>query len=678
VDIIASMTIPRHGVTRNADGLSRMQASLLDAAAAVTLASAPTGAGKSYVYRRAVQRGEKVLFVTPTRRLGQNQAAALREDLRRDGWPEADVNAKIDVWTGDEAAALRLQDIDVLRHRSSRFGDLRFGARGEIIFTTPETLFGLLFNPIVSDGLGDAGLEKLMGAFDRIVFDEFHLIQARGFGLVSLCAGLALNGPWGRQSESGPARAKLSLLSATPVEIAPVMTRLGVPMAPDSVIAERIVDHETIAEGDRLLHGDVAVIFAQANSPLELLSELKAEVAALPPGQSAVVLYDALKDLQRDVPGLKAIADALNLIAQDAFLVDSSIDAQRDASWCGRSKSLDNRRLIAATSTIEVGVTIPGLALMIMDPGFSPLSFMQRLGRVARGAMNGRVIVRVGPRTPSERPWLKRLMDKVSARGGRLSIQELSSFMAKTARVAERFEMPEGEDIEQFWRDGEASADVDFFAALPMRAAMAAGVTWILLEDRMRNRNLRFKAEALAKAAPGVAHLARRWLDEISKGPLRLEGGKTWRKAFEAEARILRNFSPAVTVIGIDGQQYEASADWIVRHTTICDQFPPTVDNNGRSVIRIDEERAWHEFMRPEGPPAAYRREAMLPYRQALTPLGRAPIEEYVAAASRCSSGLSSSKRKAAQTAARLVSATGIIPYVGDGLASSGKGSVLL
>jgi CRISPR-associated endonuclease/helicase Cas3 len=174
-----------------------MQEALLDATHSPTLASAPTGAGKSYVYRRAVQRGERVLFVVPTRRLAQNQAASLRDDLRKDGWPEVDVATKIAVWTGDTAALLRDQGVNVLMRRLSEFPGLRHGERGEIIFITPETLSGLLFNPIRSDGLGDAGPEMLMGAFDRIVFDEFHLIQARGFGLVSLCTGLALHGPWG-------------------------------------------------------------------------------------------------------------------------------------------------------------------------------------------------------------------------------------------------------------------------------------------------------------------------------------------------------------------------------------------------------------------------------------------------------------------------------------------------
>jgi hypothetical protein len=674
MDVIASVLIPRHGVARNAQGLSTMQAALLDATASIILASAPTGAGKSYVYRCAVQRNERVLFVVPTRRLAQNQQDALRNDLRRDGWPEADIMAKVDSWTGDTAAALREQDVDVRLHRLSRLPGLRYGERGEIIFTTPETLFGLLFNPSLGHGLGDAGPEMLMGSFDRIVFDEFHLIQSRGFGLVSLCAGLALRGPWGRETADGPARAKVSLLSATPIDIGPAMTRLGIPLSADNMIAEKIVDAEQLGPGHRPLHGDVYVTFARASSPLDLLRELQADVAALPAGQTALVLYDALKDLQRDIPELKRIAENLDLPSLNAFLVDSSIDAQRDAPWCGGAKSLDNRRLIAATSTIEVGVTIPGLSLMIMDPGFSPLSFMQRLGRVARGELTGRVIVRIGANMPSERPWLKRLLDRAGSSGGKLSIQELNAFMAETARVGDRFHLPENEETERFWSSGEAADVVDFFAAMPMRAAMASGVTWMLLEDRLRDRGLNSKATAIGKAAPGTARVVRNWLNEISDGPLGREGGRPWRKAFEAQARILRDFSPTVTVIGVDGQRFDVPEAWIFRHTTLFDQFPLTVDTDGRTVLRVDEELAWNEVLRQSGPPGVYKRRAKLP-NGSDTLLGRAPVEEYVHATGTLKVDFSGAKLKAAQKAARLVSATGIIPYVDDGFGSSGAGS---
>lgn len=672
MELITRTLVPRHGVAVDPDGLSRMQSALLNTTAPLSLASAPTGAGKSYVYRRAVERGERVLFVVPTRRLAQNQTEGIRADMRSGGWPERDVEKKIVAWTSDTAAPLRAQGIDVLRRRLSGLSQLRFGERGEIIFITPETLSHLLFNPVLNDGLGDVGPNALMASFDRIVFDEFHLVQPRGFGLVSLCAGLAANGPWGRETPDGPVRAKVSLLSATPVDILPVMARLGIPMAQNDLIAETIED-----EGGRALHGDVTLEFVQAESPLEILREMKADVAALPDGRTALLLYDALKDLQRDRPKLHAIADDLGLLATNRFLVDNSIDAQADDYWRGRGKSLEGRSLIVSTSTVEVGVTVPGLVLMITDPGFTPLSFMQRIGRAARGALDGRIVIRLGRTTSSERPWLQRLIDRVKG-CGRIDIRDLSAFMAEAARAAARFRLRDTPGLDGFLSEGSASAaPIDFFAPMPVKAAFASGLYWTLLENRLRERGLSDKAARIRAAAPSTSHVVRSWLEEISAS--RVEGARRWRKAFEAQARVLRDFSPTVKVIGADGRPYEVSEAWLTKATVILDEFPVDVTEEGTSIVRIDAELQWSEFLRAEGSWHDYRRPALLPYQSQTVPLsGRGAIEEYGRAVERLKTTLATRETRIVNRALSLVRATGILPYADDRIGSSGANSGIL
>jgi len=638
----------------------------------LSLASAPTGAGKSYVYRRAVERGERVLFVVPTRRLAQNQTEGIRADLRSGGWPELDVEKKICAWTSDTAAPLRAQGIDVLRHRLSGLSQLRFGERGEIIFITPETLSHLLFNPVLNDGLGDVGPNALMASFDRIVFDEFHLVQPRGFGLVSFCAGLAANGPWGRETPDGPVRAKVSLLSATPVDILQVMARLGILMAQNDLITETLQD-----EGGRALHGDVTLEFVQAESSLEILCELKADIAALPDGRTALLLYDALKDLQRDRPEFHAIAEELGLVSTDRYLVDNSIDSQADDTWRGRGRTLEGRKLIVSTSTVEVGVTIPGLTLMVMDPGFTPLSFMQRIGRAARGALDGRIIIRIGRTVPSERPWLQRLLDRVEKSGGCIDIRKLSAFMAETARVAERFRMPETPDLDTFAEDGTSAAQIDFFTAMPVKAAFASGLYWTMLDHRLRERGLSDKAARIRAAAPSTAHIVRSWLEKVSGS--RLEGARSWCKIFEAQARILRDFSPTVTVIGADGRRFEVSEAWLTKHTVILDEFPVDVTEEGTSIVRIDGEIQWNEFLREEKSWRNYRRPALLPYQNRTVPLpSRGAVEEYARAIERLKGSLATHEKRAAEQALALVRATGILPYADDGIGSSGPNSGIL
>ena len=673
MELITRTIVSRHGVAIGADGLSRMQSALLHTTAPLSLASAPTGAGKSYVYRRAVEHGERVLFVVPTRRLAQNQTDGVRADLRSGDWPERDVKKKIAAWTSDTAVPLRAQGIDVLRHRLSGLSQLRFGERGEIIFITPETLSHLLFNPVLNDGLGDVGPNALMASFDRIVFDEFHLVQPRGFGLVSFCAGLAAHGPWGRETPDGPVRAKVSLLSATPVDILPVMARLGIPMAQSDLIAETIQD-----EGGRALHGDVTLEFIQAESPLHILRELKADIAALPDGRTALLLYDALKDLQRDRPELHAIAEELGLVCTDRYLVDNSIDSQADDRWRGSGRTLEGRKLIVSTSTVEVGVTIPGLTLMVMDPGFTPLSFMQRIGRAARGAPDGRIIIRIGRTVPSERPWLQRLIEYVKGSGGHIDIRKLSAFMAEAARVAERFRMPETSGLNTLFAEGNTSAaQIDFFAAMPVKAAFASGLYWTILDNRLRERGLSDKAAQIRAAAPSTAHIVRGWLEEVSRSGV--EGARYWRRIFEAQARILRDFSPTVTVIGADGRRFEVSEAWLTRHTFILDDFPVDVTEEGTSIVRIDSEIQWNEFLREEGSWRDYRRPAALPYQSMTVPLSsRGAVEEYASAIERLRGCLATNGRRAAERALALVRATGILPYADDRTGSSGANSGIL
>ena len=189
-----------------------------------------------------------------------------------------------------------------------------------------------------------------------------------------------------------------------------------------------------------------------------------------------------LKDLQRDRPELHAIAEGLGLVSTDRYLVDNSIDSQADDRWRGRGRTLEGRKLIVSTSTVEVGVTIPGLTPMVMNPGFTPLSFMQRIGRAARGALDGRIIIRIGRTVSSERPWLQRLLDRVEKSGGCIDIRKLSAFMAETARVAQRFRMPETLGHELFTEGGTSATQIDFFASMPVKAAFASGLYWTLLE----------------------------------------------------------------------------------------------------------------------------------------------------------------------------------------------------
>ena len=78
-----AVTIARHCVGSDPEtGLSPLQQDLLTRPEKVRIADAPTGAGKSYAFQRAMIAGERVLFIVPTRRLAQNLIAGLQRKIQ--------------------------------------------------------------------------------------------------------------------------------------------------------------------------------------------------------------------------------------------------------------------------------------------------------------------------------------------------------------------------------------------------------------------------------------------------------------------------------------------------------------------------------------------------------------------------------------------------------------------
>jgi hypothetical protein len=111
----------------------------------------------------------------------------------------------------------------------------------------------------------------------------------------------------------------------------------------------------------------------------------------------------------------------------------------------------------------------------------------------------------------------------------------------------------------------------------------------------------------------------------------------------------------------------------------ILDEFPIGVTEDGNSIVRIDAELQWNEFLREEGSWRDYRRPTALPYQSMTVPLsGRGAVEQYAGAIERLKGHLATNGRRVAERALSLVRATGILPYADDGIGSSGANSGIL
>ena len=244
------MIIRSHSVPTLASGLSPMQERLLRSERFVRLVSAPTGSGKSWAFMRAVlEEGAQVLFIVPTKRLLQNLIEDARqqahERLRSRGLDAAQraswVGERIIEWSGNQTSDGG-ESLAATRVRQILAGGGHSG--GQVIFAIPEVVVRLI-SGIRITGASAINPFFYVRRFDHIVFDEFHTIGDRAFGLACLMSLLAVTERQG----------KVSLLSATPIDVTDILARAGVDRDDIEMISEEIVDGHP--PGHRPIHGNV-------------------------------------------------------------------------------------------------------------------------------------------------------------------------------------------------------------------------------------------------------------------------------------------------------------------------------------------------------------------------------------------------------------------------------------
>ena len=401
-----SLTVLRHCVARGGGNLSPLQARILHDPLPVRIFSAPTGAGKSYALVRAAAEGRRVLFVVPTRRLAQNLAAAALMELSA-GMAAGEAESLVALWSSDETARLRAENPDVkigrLRVRQTR----ELGSNARFIVATPESIASMLLGAL-RPGHADHpfSISDLVANFDHIVFDEFHTIDARGFGLCAVVA---------RAVAATAGGAKLTFLSATPIDVLPVLAALGLPPEAVAVGAEAVVT-EAAGTGSNLraLHGDVEIRFCRHVHMLDLLEAHEAALRdCLDRGRQVVVILDSLDTLHAGKRDFAAFFDRLGVSAAKRLAINSVDDgaepAMDGAFVTDRNADPVDYPVLLATSSVEMGVTFKA-GLIAMDAGHDALSFVQRVGRVARNDEPGLVLVRYDAGTASRKSWLRGML----------------------------------------------------------------------------------------------------------------------------------------------------------------------------------------------------------------------------------------------------------------------------
>lgn len=562
--------IKRHCVGRDGEsGLSPLQKELLDNPAPIRIAEAPTGAGKSYAFERAMARGERILFIVPTRRLAQNLLAGLSENLISDhGWTEEVAFRKLALWSSDATAKQRAEGVvNIGARRVREVFDLdptRVG--GEMIVAVPETVSYLLlrFRRVV--GQTDVGVFDLLSNFEHIVFDEFHTISARGFGLAGLIAKLA--------AQADGVRAKVSFLSATPLDIRPVLNKLDVP-------EERIAElHEELTKSGRPVHGDVRLVLASAPCLSDLVREhVQAIQHEIAKGRQIVVIYDRLHDLMLHLLDMQAALEDAGVAPGRTLLINSISDSTigddgRGFFAVGREQQPERFDVLIATASVEMGVTFRA-DMLFMEPGFAPLNFLQRYGRAARGDHDGLVVVRWDAEDANRQPWLRELHRWMEERdGAEAAIGDLVGLLGRATRL--RFEDCAEDSPRHFGR-------------LSNRAAYTAGLYWKVLMDHWTIRGGRW-AQLKANQPKPASHVYSllQQVHTMEKDRFFGKQAKRWCDLFEAEARIMRDIAPRIQVLDEHGRSMHIPEFWLRRSTDILERFPLVFsDRDGVEEVHI-------------------------------------------------------------------------------------------
>ena len=576
-----ALTIIRHGVPSDPKTkLSSLQTELLDCPEKVRIASAPTGAGKSYAFQRAmIDNDERILFIVPTRRLAQNLKFSLINTLKNEaGWDQQKAKNKVTIWSSDtkerlkEAGIIGKDKISITSFRIREIYELdETQAGGEMIFATPEVVSGILLRgKYLNFGQADTGIIDLLTQFDHIVFDEFHTIEPRGFGMAAVLSKLAAE-------LQKRCRAKISFLSATALDIKPTLLAMEVPEAQIKRLNEEVIDK--CDSSARTIHGDVQLLFEKRDSLAELIAthadEIKTEIQK---DHLVVVIYNKLSDLQRQCSALAATLEHIGVSYKKRLLINSIDDSRQgdEAGFStdftvGREKNPNDFKVLIATSSVELGVTF-NTRLLFMEPGFEPFNFLQRYGRAARGDVDGKVIVRWDDELSGKMPWLRRLIKWAEKNAGKnLSINDLSKKLRRT--VAEFFE--------------EQSDNV--FGHLPNRAKYTAGLYWHLLQNQKSNN--KYIKQRLFEHSPPQARTVAGLLKEVRQmeNDQKIgESAKKWCDRFENEAKILRNIERRIKIVEGNGNTLLVGETFLQREAAhILDTALLSVDEDGHLEIHI-------------------------------------------------------------------------------------------
>lgn len=351
----------------------------------ITIVIAPTGAGKSFAFplpivqfhknRDPFQVRRKGLIVSPTNALIEDM-----EEQFQKRFPEVKVKALNSKVLDDLNAKGRFERWKAI---------LRILDEYELVVTNPDLLNFIIFGGYLIDEVrGQRQFTELLEKIDYFVFDEYHLYDeeqiANTFCLYKLSKDLM------------PGKSfKFFYCSATPERgLERFFQGAGIPY--------QTLEEKIMGTG-RIIHDEMHLQFLKESLMDYLIAQKDLVYAFVQRGERILVLFDRLKELHRALEKFSDIFPDLNIQEESGYTTRSNEQKKLER--------LEQANLILGTNKLEVGVNL-NINVCFMEVGHYYRNFLQRLGRVARGAHKGEVYIFLTPDTKANVKQLEKAFEK--------------------------------------------------------------------------------------------------------------------------------------------------------------------------------------------------------------------------------------------------------------------------
>jgi CRISPR-associated endonuclease/helicase Cas3 len=337
-----------------------------------TIVTAPTGTGKSYAFPFPVINAKKSpkpfdegrirgLIVLPTNALIDE----LSENFSKT-YPFLNVK-KITGRTLDELA---VKGFD----RWSKINELCKG-NTDLVITNPDIINYAMhggYHQNAWQNTGRNNFYNFLEYFGYIIFDEYHLYdEAQIANLLTL---VYLRDIFLQENN----KIKFFFVSATPEKsLKDLLINKGYQV---EEIIENIVEDENHS---RAIHGLINVEFCSTLNQKVPINEYRSEIKnIIDSGKRVLIVLDKLNEVQ-------LLSDDLAAQFPESVIYQSTGYTPKTEN---QQQKINEANIIVATNKAEVGVNY-NVEYCIMQPGKYYQNFVQRFGRVARGDLEGKVVV---------------------------------------------------------------------------------------------------------------------------------------------------------------------------------------------------------------------------------------------------------------------------------------------